>query len=88
MPWSPVPKFPMIIEDLKAKGYENKDIPIMELENSIMKTTGLVRERSISNVIRVMERLGYIEKSGLLFSMKPKPKITPEEELNQFLGKI
>lgn len=59
MPWSPVPKFPDIIQDLRSSGYK-KEATIKILTRSVMRITGLIRTESIKRTIQAMEELGYI----------------------------
>lgn len=63
MPWSPVPKFPGIVENLKATG--RKAVGIETLENEIIKETGATKSPTIKRYIQLMERLGYIKKKVL-----------------------
>ena len=58
MPWSPIPKIPNIIKNLNQKKYKNA-ASIIALENAIMTETGLVGQQTITNLVRVMTRLGY-----------------------------
>ena len=59
MPWSPIPKFPDIIQDLKACGYA-KECSFETLKTSIMRVLGLIGDKTISNTIKAMQRLGYV----------------------------
>lgn len=59
MPWSPIPKFPDIIDTLKSMGYE-KEVTIKPLRKAVMMHTGIIRDESIKNTIEAMETLDFI----------------------------
>lgn len=61
VPWSPVPHFPKVIEDLRRTGYI-KEVTFHPLRVSIMRVIGIVKDQSIKQSIRTMEDLGYIRK--------------------------
>jgi len=59
MPWSPVPKFPDIIADLKRHGYE-KQTTLKPLRAAIMRQTGAIKAETISRTIEAMETLEFL----------------------------
>ena len=59
MPWSPIPKFPEIIRELKRRG-KTHETDYETLRISVMSVTGLIRDKSIKNAIRAMQDLGYL----------------------------
>lgn len=58
MPYSPIPKFPEIIRDLKNRKY--KEVRFEDLKFSVMKITGAVKPITIKQTIQAMEDLKYI----------------------------
>ena len=62
MPWSPLKYKDEIFENIRKKGYTNF-VTTKVLKAEIMRATGLIRDETISNVIRAFETLGYIELS-------------------------
>ena len=63
MPWSPIKYFPQIIENLRKNGY-TKEVTIDALTTEVMRETGLIRDYSIKQAIKAMERLGYVRHKG------------------------
>ncbi len=59
MPWSPIPKIPNILKNLNQRKYKNATT-VIALENAIMEETGVCTQKTITNIIRVMARLGYV----------------------------
>lgn len=59
MPWSPVPKFPDIINTLKELGYK-KEVTIEPLRKAVMMHTGAIKDETIKQTIRAMETLDYL----------------------------
>lgn len=59
MPWSPIPKFPEVLKDLKASGY-TKECSFECLKTSVMRVLGLMGEKTIARTIKAMQRLGYV----------------------------
>ena len=66
MPWSPVPKFPEIVLDLKKHGY-SKEVTFELLRVSIMRVTGLIKSNTIKQAITAMEDLGYLKRNGTIW---------------------
>jgi len=60
MPYSPIPKFPEIIDELKAQGLE-KQVPRPMLENAIAKVTGAIKSNTQGTTIEWMVRLNYLK---------------------------
>ena len=61
MPWSPIPKFPTIVKQLKDRGnIEETDVKTLRTE--IKRITGVMRPETIANIIETMEELGFIKK--------------------------
>jgi len=82
MPWSPVPKFPEIIQDLKRNGY-TKEVTFEILRVSIMRITGIIKSNTIKQTIKAMEALGYLKMNGtvwLVCKNKPYDFLETEEE--------
>ena len=63
MPWSPIKKFPGVLERLRLWGYE-KEVPISELKKALMLETGIIKAETLGRYIRVMEELGYIQRKN------------------------
>ena len=61
MPWTPVPKFPEVISNLKKSGRANCT-GTEALEVEIIRTIGLTKDVSIKRMIELMERLGFIHR--------------------------
>jgi len=59
MPWSPLKYTEQIFERLKKMGHVDKTTT-NSLHVAIMKETLLIREKTIANVIKAFERMGYI----------------------------
>jgi hypothetical protein len=66
MPWSPVPKFPGIIQDLKRRGYR-KEVTFEILRVAVMRATGSIKEKTIGQTIKAMEDLGFLKRTGSLW---------------------
>ena len=64
MPWSPIPKFPEIIRDLKTNEFAEQ-VSLEPLKNSIMRITGIIRPDALKRVIQAMESLGYLKRHEL-----------------------
>ena len=63
MPWSPITKFPTIIDNLrKTKGY-SKEVTITILENEVILVLGVTKPETISRMIKLMVRFGYIKEA-------------------------
>ena len=62
MPWSPLQYTEQIFTRLKTMGHVQKTTTDY-LHIAIMKETKLIRIKTISHVIKALEKLGYIEKS-------------------------
>ena len=58
MPWSPLNYVKDIFSELSR---DSESVSLNELTKAIIKHTGLVRDNSIRNLIKVFERLGFIE---------------------------
>lgn len=78
MPWSPIPKFPEIIRNLKSTGKIR--VSPEELTTEIMRATNLFQERSIKPTIQAMERLGFIIQDGICWNLYPEKMKAKEEE--------
>jgi hypothetical protein len=63
MPWSPVPKFPDIVKNIKANGF-NGDYNFSTLEKAIIDATGVIRADTIKRIADVMVKLGFIGVNG------------------------
>jgi len=59
VPWSPIPKFPDVMNEIRSKGY-TRQVSFNVLRVAIMRHIGLVRSESIANTLDAMEMLGYI----------------------------
>jgi hypothetical protein len=88
MPWSPVPRFPDIVKDLKWRGFADRDFPVDVLEVSIMKITGAIKPATIKQTVVAMERLGYITRKGDFFTLKKESAKEIEAETEGFLSKF
>jgi hypothetical protein len=88
MPWSPVPKFPEIIKDIKWRGYADRQFPVDVLEVSIMKITGIIKPATLKQTIIAMERLGYVTRRGDFFTLKKFSPKDIEAEADGFLKKF
>lgn len=62
MPWSPIPKFPAIINDLKRQG-RTKQTELEPLKKAIMRQTGIVGSDTIKRTIEAMETLDFLAPS-------------------------
>ncbi len=60
---SPIPKFPEIIENLKARKFQFK-IGLEQLRIEIMRVTGSMNTKPIRNIVQAMSDLGYIKDTG------------------------
>lgn len=82
MPWSPIPKFPLIIENLKQKGFK-KQCTLDSLKKEVMRETGSIKDQTIKNTILAMEKLDYIRIENDIVTIEPKKwekkEITPKE---------
>lgn len=82
MPWSPIPKFPEIIQNIRRGGY-TKEVTTALLEIEIMRSTGLTRPSTISRTIQIMEQLGFIHRHPnspvWILGKKETEKIKKEE---------
>ena len=98
MPWSPIPKFPEIFNNLKKRGII-KEATHAILTKEIMKVVGVIKESTISRIIEVMETLDYIKKNqygtwDILYWMGEKEKErlkemeikNDEERINKMMG--
>ena len=63
MPWSPIPKFPSIVKNVKAQGY-NGEYGLTTLERAIMEETGVIRPETIKRIADVLVKLGWIKTNG------------------------
>lgn len=61
MPWSPVPKFPGIVAELKRAGF-TYEVGFEILKTYIMRETGVIRSETIKRIVQAMEQLGYIQR--------------------------
>jgi len=58
MPWSPLKHVKDIFNEFSR---DAESVSLNELWKAIIKHTGLVRDNSIRNLVKVFERLGFIE---------------------------
>lgn len=82
MPWSPVPKFPVIIGNLQADGYTHQ-VGIQNLRAEIIRVLGLTTDRTIGNTIKIMAELGYIKDTGrgaVFYICQGKPFAFPDKK--------
>jgi len=63
MPYSPIPKFPDIIQDLKNTNHKTRT-DFNSLRVAIMRVTNTIKSGTIAQIIRAMEDLGYLKKDG------------------------
>jgi hypothetical protein len=63
MPWSPVPRIPEVLKNLKARGYKNR-VGYEALRIEIIRVLGVTSNKTITSVISIMDLLGYIKDSG------------------------
>ncbi len=63
MPWSPVPKFPEIFENMKREGLI-KEVSLPALQRHIILATGAVKDATIKQTIITMERVHYLVRTG------------------------
>jgi len=59
MPWSPVPKFPEVMEVLRKKGYVNQ-VNLGALRCVLIEKLGMTSETTIRRTIKILEELNYI----------------------------
>lgn len=81
MPWSPVPKFPAVIQHLKDKGMI-KQVNLTDLRKSIILIVGVSSESGIRRSIELMVELDYLKETGHLniWSIHEPDKEKPIEE--------
>ena len=60
---SPVPKFPKIIENLRARGF-TLQVSLETVKTEIMRETGTLKDASLTMAFRAMVRLGYLKDTG------------------------
>ncbi len=63
MPWSAIPKFPEIIENLKKAGYKekaNRQTIVLEIKRTCYISLG----KTLSRTLNDMTDLGYIKDTG------------------------
>lgn len=70
MPWSPIPKFPEIIRNIKGMGYR-KETSFEVIRVCVMRVTNLIKDTTIKQTIKAMEDLGYIKmrSNGLVWEI-------------------
>lgn len=78
---SPIHRFPEIVKNL-YEIYQINEIPIDSLRKEIMMNTGVYKERTVSTILQLMEKLGFIKKglSGFIIISFDGRKILPEHE--------
>jgi len=96
MPWSPVKKFPIIIENIRRSG--RFTISTANLEVEIIKEIGVIRQETITNMIKTMEKLGYIKSKEMsdgsflwTLNVKEQEKIETkkdEQQLNDIIESL
>ena len=73
MPWSPIGKFPNVIERLRSWGY-TKEASIKDLNRALMLETGIINHKTLARYIRAMEELKFIEiRSDRVVEIKNNP---------------
>ena len=80
-PWSPIPKFPEVMKNLK-KNF-TKQAKTETIETEIIRTIGITKDSTIKNTIQIMERLGYLKQhpSGAFWILcQSKPYDFGDEE--------
>ncbi len=60
---SPIPKFPIIIKNLKLRNFKEA-VGYQQLRVEIMRETGSMVDKTIRTIIQAMSDLGYIKDSG------------------------
>jgi hypothetical protein len=60
MPYTVIPKFPIVMEKIKASGH-TKEISRNDLEVFLMEITGATTEKTLSRYMYCMHKLGYIK---------------------------
>lgn len=86
MPYSVIFKFPEIIQNLKINGYLN-EVGIEALKTEMMRVTGSTKDATISNNIRAMVRLGYLEEGQPgRFIIKKVKAFETEEQRRERIG--
>lgn len=93
MPWSPIPKFPEIVSNLKSQGYTHQ-VGIEILKTELMRVLGLTGDKSLRRTIYIMDRLGYIKDTGkgaIFYVCQDRPGDFPqarrkedEEEMDKY----
>ena len=63
MPYSPIPKFPVIIDSLKRTNHKQR-VDFNTLRLAVMRETLTIKPKTISSYIQAMEDLGYLKKDG------------------------
>ncbi len=91
MVWSPIPHFPKIFGDLKSKGNMER-VGRNQLADSIITNTKVYNEKTITKIIALMSRLGYIRDSGrgsifLIYQGEPHNFPQEIEEVDKELDK-
>jgi len=82
---SPVPKFPVILENLLNKGYKTQ-CRLDDLRREIIMETGAMKDDTIKNIIQTMEYLNLIVVRSGIVTIVPKvekkdpDKMTIQEE--------
>lgn len=84
MPWSPVPKFPKIVNHLEMMGFK-KEVTLEPLRKAIMTHTGVIRDDTLKTIIEAMETLEFITKKPTTDRQvwiigKPKKKTIEEDK--------
>lgn len=59
MPWSPIPKFPLITKELKATN-PSGTVRIEALRKAVMRHTGIIKDETIKKTVQAMESLGWL----------------------------
>lgn len=87
MPYNPLKKAKMVIEDIKKQGY-TFEVPIQILEKTTMNVMGIINDKTLAQTIRGMERAGLIELKGVgIFKINTQLENhrTEEEKMDDLL---
>ena len=94
MPYSPIKKFPAIIQNLRSAGNIN-EVTIERMEVAVMAETGSIKDRTIADIIRAMVRMGFTHRVGdFVFcirqgcSAEKHNGADPEAEADRILGEL
>lgn len=63
MPYSPIPKFPQIFNNLRNRNFTHQ-VGLEQLRVEIMRVTGSMKAHTITEIVKAMVDLGYIRDTG------------------------